>query len=288
MLDVLRLLRPKHWSKNVFVLAPLVFSESLFSPRRSAAAAAAFVCFCLWSSAIYLLNDVVDAAADRQHPRKCRRPVASGRVAPVWALVLALFLAACAATIAGFFIGSRFLLWGTLYLANGIAYCFLAKQRVIADVMVIAIGFVVRLVAGCAAVGVEPSTWLIVCGFSLAMTLGFGKRRVEVSNLGSTDAYRASLTSYSEQKLDTALGIGASICIMSYMLYTVAPETVQLHHTKDLMYTVPFVAYGVLRYIFKVQEAEGDGPVDVLLSDPVFFLNGLLWLAAVVGIMLLK
>ncbi len=203
--ELLRLCRPKHWTKNVFVLAGLVFSESFLSPHMIAAALIALACFCLWSSAIYVLNDVVDAEADRQHPGKCLRPIASGAIAPAPALVVGVLLAALGVAIAWYFLTPRFLLIGGLYLANSIAYCFVTKSRVIADVMAIAIGFVLRLMAGCAAVGVEPTNWLLVCGFSLAVTLGFGKRRVEVGQLGSNPESRASLISYSERSPNEAV-----------------------------------------------------------------------------------
>jgi hypothetical protein len=146
-------------------------------------------------------------------------------------------------------------------------------------VLCIAAGFVLRLLGGCAAIEVQPSSWLVVCGFALAMMLGFGKRRLEVG--GQSLAYRPVLVSYSADKLNMLLSVTTSICLLSYMLYTVSPETVHLHHTDRLVYTIPFVAYGVFRYMFKVQEGRHDGPVEVLLKDPIFALNGALWVVAV-------
>jgi 4-hydroxybenzoate polyprenyltransferase len=181
-----------------------------------------------------------------------------------------------------------FRLLGLIYLGNSLAYCLWLKHRVIVDVLLIGIGFVLRLLAGCAAIDVPPSHWLVVCGFSLALVLGFGKRRTEVANLESSSEYRPLLRVYDAHKLDTLLSIVCSVCLLSYMLYTIDPQTVSRHGTSLLIYTVPFVAYGLFRFVFKAQEGKGDGPVEILAGDPVFALDVLLWLAAVVAILLMK
>jgi hypothetical protein len=153
--------------------------------------------------------------------------------------------------------------------------------------MLIAVGFVLRLLGGSAAVGVEASSWLIACGFALALVLGFGKRRLEVAALPAGTAYRTSLANYTPARLDTLLAINIAVCLLTYLLYTVAPDTVARHGTRNLVYTVPLVAYGLFRYLFKVQEGGGDDPADVLLADPVFLLNGLLWVLAVLAVLTL-
>jgi 4-hydroxybenzoate polyprenyltransferase len=283
----LGLCRPQQWAKNVFVLIPLLFSGSFSNPSALVAAIVAFVCFCFWSSAVYCVNDVLDASADRQHPRKCRRPVASGLVSPFVAMGLAIGLTAAATALAWASSSALFLVLGGVYLANSLAYCVALKRRVIVDVLSIAIGFVLRLLAGCAAIDVVPTSWILVCGFSLALLLGFGKRRLEVGALRQGSEYRPVLDSYSPEKLNLLLGVTATMCLLSYMLYTVAPETVALHHTDKLVYTVPFVAYGVFRYLFKVQEGQHDGPVEVLLKDFVFTLNAGLWVLAVAAVLFL-
>lgn len=273
------------WTKNIFVLTPLIFSGYVTEPVAYRCAVPALACFCLWSSAVYCLNDVLDAAADRQHPRKRLRPVASGRISATVALVLMVVFVLTGLALGAAVLPHSFLLVGVLYLANSLLYCVLLKYRVIVDVLSIAIGFDLRLVAGCAAIGVTPTSWILICGFSLAMLLGFGKRRLEMDGLTDPMAYRSSLQSYSPEKLNVLLGITASTCLLSYMLYTVAPDTVRLHQTSRLIYTVPFVAYGIFRYIFKVQEGRHDGPVEVLGKDPIFAINGLLWLLTVVVIL---
>jgi 4-hydroxybenzoate polyprenyltransferase len=269
------------------VLAPVLFSESIGRPEALLQASLAFLCFCFWSSSVYCLNDLLDAKADRLHPRKCDRPIPSGRVAPSMAIVLGTGLASSACVIAVFALPLSFLVFGLVYLANSVLYCLLLKHRVIVDVLSISIGFVLRLLAGCAAISVAPTSWILVCGFSLAMLLGFGKRRLEIDAVSQSGDFRATLQSYSVDKLNLVLGITSSICLLSYMLYTVSPETVKLHHTTNLVYTVPFVAYGVFRYLFKVQEGHYDGPVEVLLKDPIFALNGFLWLATIVAVLYL-
>jgi 4-hydroxybenzoate polyprenyltransferase len=280
-IDLFLLLRPGQWVKNVFVLMPLVFSGSVFDAGRVVAAALACAAFCLASSAVYVLNDVLDAPADRLHPRKRGRPIAAGRVTPQAAAALGVAVTVSAFVLGSFGLPRMFLLMLAIYLGVNVLYCVWLKHRVIVDVMVVAIGFVLRLLAGCVAISVVPSSWILVCGFSLAMVLGFGKRRSEIASFGADASIRPALTSYSAAKLDTLLAVTVSVALISYMLYTVAPETVQRHKTDHLTYTVPFVAYGLFRYLFKTQEGKGDGPTEILLRDPVFLVNGVLWLAAV-------
>ena len=141
-----------------------------------------------------------------------------------------------------------------------------------------------RILAGCAALALRPSSWIVICSFSLAMLLGFGECRTEIASVGLEDGYRRSLQSYSEAKLNLLLGITTSVCLVSYMLYTVAPSTVALDGTENLVYTVPLVAYGIFRYLFKVQDGSQDGPVEILLKDPIFALTGLAWIVAVFAI----
>jgi 4-hydroxybenzoate polyprenyltransferase len=170
-------------------------------------------------------------------------------------------------------------------LANSLLYCLWFKYRVLVDALGIAVGFLLRLLAGCAAIAVEPSNWLIVCGFSMALFLAFGKRRLEIAGLTSAEEYRGVLGVYSIPKLDAVLAITCAVSLLSYMLYATAPDTIARHGTKHLVYTSVFVFYGLFRYLFKVLEGKGDGPTDVLVRDPVFLLNGLLWAACVLAIL---
>jgi len=286
--DWVKTCRPKHWLKNSFVVVPAAFSEHYGDVSVWIEAFFAFACFCPLSSAMYLLNDVVDRKADASHPRKRLRPVAAGRILPIAAIVGAISLMAIAVGLAAILLPVEFLAAMGAYTGNTLLYIFLLKNRVIVDVMLIAIGFVIRLLAGSIAVEIEPSSWLLLCGFSLALVLGFGKRRAEVETEGVNSEYRSTLMSYSRGKLDTLLGVTTATCLLSYMLYTVAAETIALHGTNKLIYTVPLVAYGLFRYLFKSQEGRKDGPTDLIIADPVFPLTGLLWIASVIAVFLWK
>ncbi len=271
-----RLLRPAHAVKNVFVLAPLVFATHASLALEVPRALLAFAAFCLISSAVYCFNDTLDAAADRLHPTKCNRPVASGAISPSVAIGLsvALTLLGLGGSIA--LLPPPFTFTLLLYLGNNLLYSWFLKNKVIADVVSIAIGFVLRLLGGAAAINVPASSWLIVCGFSLALLLGFGKRRAELLNSEGSNA-RVTLALYTAPKLDSLMSICGSVSLVSYMLYTVAPETAALHHTDKLVYTIPFVAYGIFRFIFKVQEGKAEDPVSILLHDTGLQANIALW-----------
>ena len=285
--DLVAVARPTQYLKNAFVLAPLVFSESVADPRRGAAAALATAAFCLLSSAVYTVNDILDRHADRAHPRKRERPIAAGRLSPSAAGLFAGGLVVAAAGLA-LLLPPAFAAFAAAYAANSLLYCVWLKHKVIADVIAIAVGFVLRLLAGCAAIDVEPTHWLLVCGFTLALVLGFGKRRTEVEQLGTGTDTRAALQSYSAAKLDALLAVCTAVCLLAYMLYTVAPDTVARHQTDRLVYTTPLVAYGLFRYMFKTQEGKGDGPSEILVRDWVFPATGAAWVAAVLAVLALR
>jgi 4-hydroxybenzoate polyprenyltransferase len=279
--DFARLARPTQWTKNLFVLAPLLFSRNLFHADAVARSFAAFAVFCFLSSGLYAVNDALDAERDREHPVKRWRPVAAGRISKTQACLFGLLLAACAGLLATMTVGPHYLTWLAAYLINGLAYNFKIKNHVIADVICIAIGFTIRLLAGCAAIDVHPSSWILVCGFSVALVLGFGKRRMEVVRLHQHGVFRPTLLSYSEGKLDLLLGVTSGMCVMSYMLYAAAPESAQRQGSGELYYTVPFVIYGVFRYCFKAIEGADYGPAELLVKDYVFVVNGILWVISV-------
>jgi 4-hydroxybenzoate polyprenyltransferase len=285
--DGVRLLRPHQWVKNIFVLAPLLFSEHALTAPNAVRTGLAWCVFSLVASAVYVFNDLIDLKADRLHPRKCRRPLAAGRISPAVAVGVGLALVLAAAILSTAALPLGVLVLAGAYLANSILYCVWLKRRVIVDVLLIAGGFVLRMLAGCAAIEVEASSWLVVCSFSLALVLGFGKRRTEVEQLAGRDDIRGVLRVYNSAKLDSLLSITTAVCLVAYMLYTVAPETVAQHHTRNLIYTVPFVTYGLFRYLFKVQEGKGDGPTEILISDHIFPITGLLWGASVVVVLYL-
>jgi 4-hydroxybenzoate polyprenyltransferase len=278
-------LRPKQWVKNLFVLLPGVFASELFAPETLARLAAAFAVFCAVSSSVYLLNDVLDREADRQHPTKRYRAIASGRVSPSLAVAVAAALAVggiAAATLvnlpfAGFVAG---------YLVLTLGYTLHFKHAVILDVMFLAAGFVVRVAAGAAAIEVEASEWLLLCSLLLALFLGFSKRRHELTLLeGGASGHRRVLVHYSPELLDQMIVIVATAVILCYILYTVWPSTVEKFGTKHLIYTVPFVIYGIFRYFYLIHQRQSGGdPTDSLLTDRPLLASVLLWGAIAVGV----
>jgi 4-hydroxybenzoate polyprenyltransferase len=282
MLALIRLARPKHWVKNGFVAAPLLFARPHDFSRALISITVAVAVFSLIASAIYCFNDVLDAESDRAHPTKRTRPIASGQVSPALGVAWGLILAGGALALAWWQLPLAFLLVVVAYVVNNALYNARIKQIAIADVISIATGFVLRLVAGALAIGVVASSWLLVCSFSLALFLGFGKRRSELALAEPGRAYRKVLKAYSTTTLDSAMSISATLTLMCYMLYTIAPETQQTHHTANLVYTVPPVFYAMFRFIFKVQDAKGESPEELLLSDRVMLGTGGVWVGLVV------
>lgn len=277
-------LRPGQWVKNFFLFAAVIFSQNLFTPLFWPALGA-FVIFCGLSGAVYLINDVADMEGDRQHPVKRSRPVASGRLAkPTAAAVGALLLVAS--------LGAAFALarpFGLVALGYGVllvAYSFWLKYLVILDVLTVALGFVLRAVAGAEAVDVDISGWLIICTILIALFLALGKRRHEYLSLrGATAVHRPILAEYSERFLDQMIAVVTASTAMAYALYTMWPETVAKFHTRLLPLTFPFVLYGIFRYLYLLYHRElGGNPSDLLLSDRALLVNTLLWMGALIAI----
>ena len=280
--DVLQLLRPHHWVKNGFVLAGLLFGHAWGDPALVAAALGATLAFCLASSAVYAFNDAYDAARDREHPGKRRRPVARGAITPraaqrigalLAALALGLALAAdarVAAIIAG-------------YVALNAAYSLGLKHVAVLDVFIIAAGFMLRIFAGTWGIGIEPSRWLLACGFLLTLFLGFAKRRAELDRLADdAGQHRAVLESYTLGFLDRAVFACALGMMITYALYTIAETTVALHGTKRLIWSLPWVLLGTFRYLFRLHYRGGGGdPAQELLRDPLLAAAALGWVATV-------
>ncbi|HIE92449.1 MAG TPA: decaprenyl-phosphate phosphoribosyltransferase [Acidobacteria bacterium] len=266
--DLLVSLRPDQWTKNLFVFAGLVFGEQLLEPGAVARSCATFTIFCALSSAMYLFNDLRDRTRDRLHPTKALRPIAAGRVSP-----------SAAGTMAGLLLGvgilGAFLLgpaMGVLSLAFAVLltlYTWTLKEVVVLDVIAIAIGFVMRAVAGALVLGVAISQWLLVCTFLLALFLGLTKRRQEVVALGAdATGHRPVLARYSAALLDQMVTIVAGATLVSYAVYTTSPGTVAEFGTDRLTLTIPFPVYGVLRYLMLIHnDSSGPGPTDILLGD---------------------
>ena len=271
-------LRPQQWTKNLVLFAAVLFGRQLFEPAAVGAAVAAFAIFCALSGTVYLVNDVVDREADRRHPVKARRPVASGALPIPTALAAAAVLGAGALAAASA-INRAFFAAALGYLALLGLYSGPFKRMVIVDVLVIAIGFVLRAVAGAFAVEVAISHWLLVCTILLALFLALAKRRHEIVLLAEgAGSHRPILDEYSPYLLDQMIAIVGAATIMGYALYTVSPETIEKFGTDRLLFTLPFPLYGLFRYLYLVhQKQAGGSPSEVLLTDRPLLACVVLW-----------
>jgi 4-hydroxybenzoate polyprenyltransferase len=273
-------MRPRHWIKNVFVFAALVFAHELVDARSAGLAAAAFAVFCLLSSSVYLLNDIADREADRLHPEKRRRAVACGEVSPRAAALAALLLAAVALG-AAFAISAPFAAVASTYLLTNLAYSLALKRVVILDVMIVAAGFLLRAWAGSVVIGVEMSRWLVLCTGLIALFLGFVKRRQELVGLEQAAGQRPILREYSLPFLDQMISIVTASTLLAYTLYAFSPEVAQKLGTRWMGLTIPFVLFGIFRYLYLVhQRGEGENPTVLLLKDRPLIATVLLWGAA--------
>jgi 4-hydroxybenzoate polyprenyltransferase len=279
MIPLLKALRPHQWIKNFFVLAALVFSKHVLEPAYITKAGLAFVSFCLVSSAVYLFNDIRDREIDRNHPEKRHRPIASGALGVSTAFFISVILALLAFWLA---FGVQLHFGGILvaYALLNIGYSFGLKHVVILDVMIIASGFLLRAIGGALAIEVEISSWFILCTMLLALFLGFVKRRQELTLLDhQAGQHRRSLEDYSAQFLDQAIAIVTSGAFVSYALYTMSPEVTEKLGTPHLNLTIPFVIYGLLRYLYLVyNKGQGGDTATTLLRDFPLQMACLLWL----------
>lgn len=283
----LKLIRPIDWSKNSFVFAGLLFSHRWTDPLAVERTLEAFIAFCFAASCIYIFNDIIDRNEDARHPLKKNRPIASGTISLGGAsillsllLILALITASMASWMATSIVGT--------YIVMNIAYTLRLKHVALLDVFIIATGFVLRILAGTVGVDIAPSKWVILCGLTLSLFLGFCKRYAELRRLGDdAEAHRSVLAHYSKEILEQVISICAACTIMTYSIYTVDESTVAIHGTTWMIATTPFVLYGILRYIYRLHAHEGGGrPVATMAQDPhlvvtVFgWLGTTLWLIA--------
>jgi len=270
-------LRPHQWTKNLVVLAALAFSKHLFDADALVRAASAFLVFCALSGAVYLANDLVDAERDRAHPVKRLRPIASG-VLPVPVARAAFAALVVLGLLASWALGPGFLLCALAYLGLNMAYTFGLKNVVILDVLAVALGFVLRAVAGAVVIQVVFSEWLIVCTLLLSLFLSLAKRRHELVTLADAAGHRSILAEYSPYLLDQMTAVVKASCLMAYAFYTLAPETIEKYRTDRLALTIPFVIYGIFRYLYLVHRKEqGGSPTDVLLTDWPLLVATVLW-----------
>ena len=286
ILVYLELLRVRQWVKNGFILAPVIFSGKLYSVPDLVSVMSVFGIFCLLSSSVYILNDLNDLAADKIHPNKKRRPLASGAIKTPEATSIAMVLL-CLSLILGYPMGRKILLVILLYLALHILYSLILKKTVILDVISIALGFELRVWAGSLAIAVLPSIWLQLCIFILAVFLGFIKRRHEKLVLyDKAVEHRGVLVHYTPYFLDQIITISATSSIIFYGLYVLSEDVMKRVSNYHMAYTIPFVIYGIFRYLYLVHVKKlGGEPGEILTSDFPFVLNMLLWVLAVVLIL---
>lgn len=283
--DWVRLARPHQYIKNAFVLIGPLFG-GLWSLELARQSALTVLAFCLAASATYIANDLVDAKADRQHPVKCRRPIAARKIAPLPAGLASLVLALCAMAIAFMVSHTAALILGA-YLILQAVYNIRAKHVVLVDVFAISAGFMLRILMGTSGLGIAPSSWLLLCGLMITLFLGFAKRRSEIGLVQDPSIpTRRVLTHYTPALLDQCITICATATILAYSLYTVAPDTIARHGTGGLVATVPIVIFGMMRYLYLLNtQAFGNDAARDVFKDRQLLLTASIWSLTVIVIL---
>lgn len=278
----LKLARPKQWIKNLFVFAALIFSGHVFDEEYLQKATLAFLLFCLISSCVYILNDIIDVKKDRAHPKKKKRPIASGLISSKEAIIFLIILLPIS-LVASFKVDLFLGIIVLVYFLNNILYSLVVKHLVILDVMSIALGFLLRVVAGGVVIKVYISPWILLCTLLLSLFLGFSKRRHELMILQEeADSHRKILKEYSLEFIDNMLSIVTASTVMAYSLYTFSTNSENYY----MMATIPFVLYGVFRYQYIIyQKQEGGSPEETVLSDIPLMINIFLWVVTSVVIL---
>jgi len=276
----LQIMRPLHWTKNMFVFAGLIFGHKLNVPSAIGRAIGGFACFCLAASAVYILNDIIDRQSDRLHPEKCKRPIASGRMSIGSAVVFAV-LCAAAAIIAAFLLGQAFASIILIYIVLMVFYSLLLRRVMILDCVVIATGFCLRAVAGAVVVDVFISPWLIICTFALCLFMAFGKRRSEIAMLqGDSELFRNTLGGYTTELLAHMIDVTSGLAVVCFLLYAMDDRTLQTFGNNHLVYTTPLVLYCIFRFSSLIQTGKYLGPVEFILHDLPFQIGFVVWVIA--------
>ncbi|MBN2055223.1 decaprenyl-phosphate phosphoribosyltransferase [bacterium] len=292
---LLKTMRPKQWTKNSVLFAGLVFSLHLFDPLALLKVTAAFILFCMVSGTVYIINDVIDYEKDRNHPEKRHRPIAAGLI-PRPAAAAAAAAIITGALLLAFLLQPRFGIICLVYFTMNLGYSLYLKNLVIIDVLIIAIGFVLRAVAGAMVIDVVISEWLLICTLLLALFLALCKRRHELIQMeyaaraerrecaetGPKVKTRQVLAEYSAELLDQMIAVVTASALMAYSLYTISGSVQTKFHTTNLQFTIPFVLFGIFRYLYLVHKKQlGGSPELILLKDPPIIIDVLLWLGVV-------
>lgn len=280
IIHLIKLIRPKQWIKNFFVFAPLIFSKHFFEASYIIQSLEAFTAFCLASSSIYIINDILDVESDRAHPKKKYRPIASGEISIKQGLLFLILTSALLVLILT--IQKPVVAWVVaIYIITNILYSWFIKSIVLLDVFFISFGFMIRVLGGAVAISVSLSSWMILTAIFISLFLAISKRRAELSQVISTDnieKQRKVLKEYSVEFADELNTIAAAGTIISYALYTVSERTIQVFGTDRLIYTTPFVIYGIFRYMYLIHKKNlGESPTSIVIKDLPIIINVLIW-----------
>lgn len=279
--EYINLMRPKQYIKNLFVLSAIVFSGNIIHISLFYKSMIAFICFCLISSAVYILNDIVDIEKDKCHPKKCKRPLASGAIKKEKAMILGVVLVIASISLS-LLVNLKLTAVIILYLLNNILYSFKLKNIVLLDVCSIAIGFILRLLAGSVSVGVQLSNWIILCTFFLSLFLGLGKRKKEINTLKSSAGdHRKILKDYNEEIINQMITVVQSCTIVCYALYSTSSID-----NPNMIFTTIFVIYGIFRYSYIINISDEGNPTDVVLNDTSLKIDVFLWVVTCIIILL--
>jgi len=285
----LQIMRPLHWTKNMFVFAALIFGQKLGEPLAVGRAIGGFFCFSLAASAVYIFNDIIDRKTDSLHPEKRNRPIAAGSVS-VGSATLVSILCAIAAIVGSFFLAHNFALIILIYVVLMILYSLFLKRMMILDCVIISIGFCLRAIAGVVVLQqvyeeVFISPWLIICTFALCLFLAFSKRRSEIAELGEdSESFRQTLSGYTPELLAHMLDVTSGLAVVCFLLYAMDDRTLRLFGTNNLVYTTPLVLYCIFRFSALIQKGKFSDPVQLTLHDLPFQIGFVLWVISCIGI----
>jgi 4-hydroxybenzoate polyprenyltransferase len=282
MMPYLNLLRPSHWVKNLLLFAPLIFSKQFLNLHSAGTIAMGFVIFSLLASAIYIVNDIIDCDNDREHPEKRMRPIAAGLISQTRSFSLALALVAMVLVLTYIQRSPQFNLIVVLYFSQSVLYSVVLKKIAIVDVLTLASGYILRVLAGGSLIHVAPSSWIILCTGMAALFLGFSKRRHELVTLeASAQDHRPVLSHYTPYLLDQYISVSTASTLLTYSLYCVSDRTILLLGNAHMIWTVPFVTFGIFRYLYLIHQREkGGNPVRLILTDGYMTLTIILWSVA--------
>jgi len=289
LVEILKSMRPYQWTKNLFVFAPLIFSQNILNVPYLFKTVLAFALFCLLSGAVYIWNDLRDIEEDKLHPVKSQRPLASGRLGKTPATAAFVFFSLVGLGCA-FLLNLTFFILALAYLLLQIFYSAWLKHVVILDVLLIAAGFLLRVSAGGVVIMVDISEWLLICTFLLALFIALSKRRHELVLLEEdASSHRPILQEYSPYLLDQMISVVTASTVVAYCLYTISEETVAKFGSSRLIYTVPFVLYGIFRYLYLIhKKGEGGSPEFLILKDKPFLAGILLWIVSAIIILYVR